>query len=133
MNRGGANLNSLGITLKKCRWFEKIIKISGPYDKKHCVKKYENMSIIVAATGESPEKCLKKMPENSSTYLPHLVFWYCSNLPQGLRHFFISVQTHSSGCATYFFFHRKKKLPFSCNLCYLGPVCKTVRQGLFLT
>ena len=39
MNKGGANLNSLGTTLKKCRRFEKIIKICGAYNKKHCVKK----------------------------------------------------------------------------------------------
>ena len=39
MNKGGANLNSLGTTLKKCRSFEKNIKKCGSDDKKHCAKK----------------------------------------------------------------------------------------------
>ena len=49
--RGGANLNSSGTTLKKCRPFEKIMKIYGSNDEKHFVKKYENMLIFLASTG----------------------------------------------------------------------------------
>ena len=47
---------------------------------------------------------MKKTLKIQCTFLPHCFFWYCSNLPHGLHHFFISVQPHSIGRATDFFF-----------------------------
>ena len=74
---------------------------------------------------------MKKTLKIQCTFLPHLLFWYCSNLPHGLHHFFISVQPHSTGRAIDFFFLTLwKKLFFSCNfLGYLGP--KTHFKQLF--
>ena len=123
------------LPLRNVADLKKIIKICGAYNKKHCVKKLWKYIYICGRYGRKSNFAppWKKNWKFNVLFCPTYFFWYCSNLPHGLHHFFISVQPHSIGRATDFFFLTFwKKLFFSCNfLGYLGP--KTHFKQLFFS
>ena len=74
---------------------------------------------------------MKKILKIQCTFLPHLLFWYCSNLPHGLHHFFISVQPHSIGRATDFFFWLFEKSCFFHVIFWVIWVLKHILNNFF--
>ena len=74
---------------------------------------------------------MKKTLKIQCTFLPHLLFWYCSNLPHGLHHFFISVQPHSIGRATDFFFWLFEKSCFFHVIFWVIWVLKHILNNFF--
>ena len=132
MNKGGANLNSLGTTLKKCRRFEKIIKICGAYNKKHCVKKLWKYIYICGRYGRKSNFAppWKKPWKFNVLFCPIYFFGTVQICPMD------SIISSSVSNPTplvvrqIFFLTFWKKLFFSCNfLGYLGP--KTHFKQLF--
>ena len=135
MNKGGANLNSLGTTLKKCRRFEKIIKICGAYNKKHCVKKLWKYIYICGRYGRKSNFAppWKKPWKFNVLFCPTAFFGTVQICPMdSIISSSVSNPTPLAVRQIFFFFTFWKKLFFSCNfLGYLGP--KTHFKQLFFS